>query len=188
MFDDEDEFSSFDSDSESESEPEAEVVEEKCTGNGIYHLGPCQFGAPLAVTWPHFLYAQPAITNSVTGLNPDEEKHKFYMVFQPEMGIGMRAYVRLQFNLKMEKSKAFTQLSRLPFESNETVIVPVMWFEDAIEAPPETLQILLADALGAGPNMAINCAIFAFISLILQMAMYISYVFWTYHSTDTAAQ
>ena len=51
------------------------------------------------------------------------------MVFQPEMGIGMRAYVRLQFNLKMEKSKAFTQLSRLPLETDEHVIVPIMWFE-----------------------------------------------------------
>ena len=106
------------------------------------------------------------------------------MVFQPEMGIGMRAYVRLQFNLKMEKSKAFTQLSRLPFESDEQVIVPIMWFEDAIEAPPETLQILLADALGAGPNMARNCAIFAFIGLIMQISMYVSYVLWTYHSNE----
>ncbi len=65
MFDDDDdEFAGFDSDS-SESESEMEAKVENCTGNGIYHLGPCQFGAPLAVTWPHFLYSQPAIDSGV---------------------------------------------------------------------------------------------------------------------------
>ena len=61
MFDDdEDEFAGFGSvSSESDSEDEAKV--ENCTGNGIYYLAPCQFGAPLAVSWPHFLYSQPAI-------------------------------------------------------------------------------------------------------------------------------
>ena len=106
------------------------------------------------------------------------------MDFQPEMGIGSRAYVRMQFNLKMEKSKAFTQLSKLPFESEENVLVPIMWFEDVIEQPPENLQILLQDALSAGPNMAANSAIMAFTGLIMQMCMYFSYLLWSYHRDE----
>ena len=61
-------------------------------------------------------------------------------------------------------------------------------YKDAIEAPPETLQILLADALSVGPNMAINCAIFALIGLLVQITLYVSYVLWTYHSRNSSTQ
>ena len=61
-------------------------------------------------------------------------------------------------------------------------------YEDAIEAPPETLQILLADALSVGPNMAINCAIFALIGLLVQVTLYVSYILWTYHSRNSNTQ
>ena len=67
--DDDDEFAGFDSDSDYDTEPEVEEKVEECTGNGIYHLAPCQFGAPLAVTWPHFLYANPAIDSGAFHLS-----------------------------------------------------------------------------------------------------------------------
>ena len=103
-------------DSETEVETEIETTagsKSGCTGNGIFHIGPCKFGAPLAVSWPHFLDTNPKI-QSVQGLNPIRSKHQFYMNIQPEMGIGFSAYVRLQFNLKMEKSQAFPILNTLP--------------------------------------------------------------------------
>ena len=98
-------------DSESEEEKEIETTSGGCTGNGIFHIGPCKFGAPLAVSWPHFLDTNPKI-QTVQGLNPIRSKHQFYMNVQPEMGIGFSAYIRMQFNLKMENKQKYNQ--RLP--------------------------------------------------------------------------
>ena len=168
---------------EPETETEVSTKPKGCTGNGIFHVGPCKFGAPLATSWPHFLDTDPPI-ETVTGLKADKSKHQFYMDFQPEMGIGIRAYVRMQFNLNMERSKAFPQLASLPIESSESLLVPIMWFEDVIEAPPENLQILLKDALQTGPTLANNSAMFAFIGLCLQIIFYLCFCMWTYHKSD----
>ena len=84
----------------------------------------------------------------------------------------------------MEKSKAFTQLSKLPMESDENLIIPIMWFEDVIDSPPENLQILLSDALSAGPNMASNAAIVAFTGLFMQIGLYFSFILWSYHKDE----
>ena len=92
-----------------------------------YHLGPCKFGAPLAVSHPHFLDTDPEFFTRVVGLNPDPKKHHFYMVMNPQMGIGMAAYVRMQMNLHVEKSKAFPKLMNLPIGDDEDVYIPIIW-------------------------------------------------------------
>ena len=99
--------SSWFDDDEEEEVPELETKNKDCSGKGIFHLGPCKFDAPLAVSLPHFLNTDQDFYARVTGLNPDPEKHHFYMVISPEMGIGMSAYIRMQMNLRVEKSKAF---------------------------------------------------------------------------------
>ena len=176
-------FSWFDGEEIEAEKTQQKVIEKeaKCKGNGLYHVGPCKFGAPLVTSWPHFFKTEPQI-KTVTGLNPDADKHQFFMDFQPQMGIGMRAYVRLQFNLKMEKSAAFVQTSNLPF--SESHIVPVMWFEDVIEQPPESLQLLLKDALDTGPSLALNSTIVAFTGLFMQICLYIVFVLWSYHKDN----
>ena len=93
----------------------------------MYYLGPCKFGAPLSVSHPHFLDTDPQFFTRVVGLQPDPEKHHFYMVMNPQMGIGMAAYVRMQMNLRMEKSKAFPKLMNLPIDDEEDVYIPIIW-------------------------------------------------------------
>ena len=175
----------------SEEDDETEVdtkVNKECSGNGIFHLGPCKFGAPLAVSQPHYLYADPNIYARVSGMNPDPAKHHFYMVLQPQMGIGVSAYVRMQMNLKMEKSKAFPQLLQLPTEDDELVIVPIIWFEDTIESPPEDLQILLKDAIDTGPKLANSTLVICLIMAIMQASLITIYLTWSYyHSTHENA-
>ena len=151
----------------------------KCSGNGVFYIGPCKFGAPLAVSWPHYLNADPPI-NTVQGLNPDPKKHQMYMNVQPEMGIGFSAFVRMQFNLKMEKSPAFPVLNTLPFEEEE-FLVPIMWFEDIIEKPPENLATLLKDAVDTGPKLGQSTVIVLAINLLVQILMFVCYMLWSYH-------
>lgn len=40
-------------------------------------------GAPAFVSFPHFYAADPFLLKGVSGLNPDEKKHSFYMDLVP---------------------------------------------------------------------------------------------------------
>ena len=46
-----------------------------CTDYGVFYVAPCKFGAPLVVSWPHFLDS-PHHEKNVLGLNPREDKHR----------------------------------------------------------------------------------------------------------------
>lgn len=35
--------------------------------------------SPVVVSYPHFLYGDPALREEFEGLNPDKDKHDFYM-------------------------------------------------------------------------------------------------------------
>ena len=146
--------------------------------------GPCKFGAPLAVSHPHFLDTDPEFFTRVVGLQPDPEKHHFYMVMNPQMGIGMAAYVRMQMNLRVEKSKAFPKLMNLPIDDEEDVYIPIIWFEDKIEAPPENLQILLKDAIDTGPNLANSMLVVCAIMAMVQAFLFVVYLKWSYHQSQ----
>ena len=51
--------------------------------DGIFDLGPCQFWLPIAISFPHLLYASDKIQSGVEGLNPDIEKHDAYIDVNP---------------------------------------------------------------------------------------------------------
>lgn len=38
---------------------------------------------PIAASFPHFLNADQALLNSISGLNPSEEKHGSYLIVEP---------------------------------------------------------------------------------------------------------
>ncbi|CAG2119752.1 unnamed protein product, partial [Medioppia subpectinata] len=54
---------------------------EQC--DGIFDLGPCQMGAPLAFSFPHFLYASNTIRGGVEGLTPLIDKHESFFDIEP---------------------------------------------------------------------------------------------------------
>lgn len=54
-----------------------------CGIQGLYNISACKFGAPMSISFPHFLYGDPKLVSDVVGLNPDPELHSFYMDFQP---------------------------------------------------------------------------------------------------------
>jgi hypothetical protein len=38
---------------------------------------------PIVASFPHFLAADPAVRNSVIGMEPDEEKHSGHVIVEP---------------------------------------------------------------------------------------------------------
>ena len=73
------------------------------------------------------------------------------MLIQPVMGMGLSASVRLQLNLDMMQVDNLPPFDSLPIPR---LLVPVIWFENTIQEPPETLLILLKDALALPITMA----------------------------------
>ena len=61
------------------------------------------------------------------------------------------------------------------------MLVPIMWFEDVIEKPPENLSTLLKDAVDTGPNLAETTVIVFSMNLTVQLLMFLSFLLWSYH-------
>jgi len=73
---------------------------EKC--DGIYHLGGCYFNAPVAISYPHFLYASEKIQNGVLGLNPNPKQHEAGLYINRVSMFVCEKYVP-QLKLRMNK-------------------------------------------------------------------------------------
>ncbi len=44
-------------------------------------------GAPVVISYPHFLYGDPSLVDSVGGMKPDISKHETYLDLEPTLGI-----------------------------------------------------------------------------------------------------
>lgn len=49
-----------------------------CPATGVRDLSTCR-NAPIMMSWPHFFLADPSYRQSIVGMNPDPEKHQFFM-------------------------------------------------------------------------------------------------------------
>merc|ERR1711860_28160 len=57
---------------------------DECT-DGMLNLIGCQ-GAPVIISLPHFLNAEPRFSEAITGLNPDEAVHTTFLNVEPYTG------------------------------------------------------------------------------------------------------
>ena len=87
-------------------------------GDGMFAISSCQFDAPIVLSWPHFLHANQTYLNSLTGLNPDADKHSFYFDVQPTTGTTLSAKARIQINLAIKRNTAFGVINRVSFHSS----------------------------------------------------------------------
>jgi hypothetical protein len=76
-----------------------------------------------------------------------------------------------QIELQIEKSALINKLGDLPIEPDQTLLVPIMWFDNEIDRPPTNLLILLGDALSTGDNISRGVLIFSTILLSVQVSI-----------------
>ncbi|EDX08887.1 GD13426 [Drosophila simulans] len=72
---------------------------------GLQNISPCQYGAPVYISNPHFFESHPDLLNSVEGLKPEREKHETYFKIQPKLGVPLEGKVRIQLNVKVTRAK-----------------------------------------------------------------------------------
>ena len=57
--------------------------EEHALRQGVVNLTACQSGAPAVITSPQFFHADPYYVSQVAGLQPEADKHQFYLTLEP---------------------------------------------------------------------------------------------------------
>ena len=59
---------------------------------GLQNISPCQYGAPVYVSNPHFYQADPNLLEACEGLNPDVDIHGTYFKIQPVIKINFKCF------------------------------------------------------------------------------------------------
>ncbi|XP_070136346.1 scavenger receptor class B member 1 isoform X3 [Drosophila bipectinata] len=94
---------------------------------GLQNISPCQYGAPVFISNPHFFESHPDLLDSVEGLTPDRKKHETYFKIQPKLGVPLEGKVRIQLNLRVTHAKDI-----YPVRDFRDFVFPVMWLEEGI--------------------------------------------------------
>jgi len=109
-----------------------------CAPEGMFNVTACQGDAPMLLSWPHFYGGDPGLLEQVEGLSPNKDKHQFGIDILPQLGVGLRAAIRLQINIFLE-TEGVTAL-----DNSTDVFLPIVWFDDGIEelSDPDTISLL----------------------------------------------
>nr|XP_027202619.1 scavenger receptor class B member 1-like isoform X1 [Dermatophagoides pteronyssinus] len=105
--------------------------------SGVFDLSECKYGAPVLLSYPHFLYAHPNYRENIGGLRPDRRKHQFHMMVEPNTGTSIRSYARIQINIYITKPPWISRFRYIP-----EVVFPVFWQELRAEASSEIIEHL----------------------------------------------
>jgi len=143
---------------------------EWCAPEGMFNVTACQGDAPMLLSWPHFYRGDPALLDQVAGLTPDKEKHEFGIDILPQLGVGLRAAIRLQINI-------FIQKEGVSSLSNATdVYLPIVWFDDGLEelTDEDTIALLKSAVVEPARIQSILYPVLLVVGIILVMGAAIS--------------
>ncbi|CAH1164763.1 unnamed protein product [Phaedon cochleariae] len=108
---------------------------EFCPPKGLQNISPCQFDAPVYLSFPHFFEADPTLAEPFEGLSPNRERHQSYFKIQPKLGVPIEGKIRAQLNLKVEHSPYVAPAKDFP-----SIIFPIMWVEEGIDDITPTIR------------------------------------------------
>lgn len=82
-------------------------------------------GAPLFFSLPHFFNADPTLKEAITGLNSHPDVRDTYLDLHPKFGTMLRGKIKLQVNVRVEKSYGVSALKNYP----DGLMLPLAWVE-----------------------------------------------------------
>jgi len=100
--------------------------------SGIFDLSKCKWGAPVFISKPHFLDADPFYFNSIKGLKPNSSLHSFYIDVEPITGSSISIKARLQLNVAVGGNT-------FRYRHVPNIIFPILWQEVNTQATPEII-------------------------------------------------
>ncbi|KAH1011773.1 hypothetical protein HUJ04_001066 [Dendroctonus ponderosae] len=96
-------------------------------------------GFPMAVSFPHFLFADASASAAVEGLRPNEEDHGSFVLIEPVTGVPLEGKARSQINLVMKPLTGFPD--NIQRFSNS--VLPLAWMEYHQVGVPTYIQLLV---------------------------------------------
>jgi hypothetical protein len=96
--------------------------------SGVFDLSACKYGAPVLMSFPHFLNADPIYLSSIDGLQPNESKHEFHMAIEPITGTSVETAARIQINVFINKPPGLFRYRNIP-----EIVFPVFWQELSVD-------------------------------------------------------
>ncbi|XP_033223923.1 scavenger receptor class B member 1-like [Belonocnema kinseyi] len=107
----------------------------RCLPEGFVDVTDCYYGFPIALSYPHFLQADPTILETMEGLQPDLEKHESYFYIQPKSGSPAELAFRFQINMALQDISSISHV-----DGFSDIILPLLWFEIGMYELPESLN------------------------------------------------
>lgn len=106
--------------------------------SGVFDLSACHYGAPIYISNPHFLNADPYYLTTVSGLKPNSTAHQSYVDVEPLTGTPVELQLRIQLNAYINPLvDRFKQYRKMP-----KIHIPVLWQEFTIHITDEFAQDL----------------------------------------------
>ena len=150
----------------------------RCFKSGVMNMEPCKrdVHAPLALSMPHFYQADQSFLDAVEGLNPEKEKHQFYIDAVPEFGFPLAIRPRFQLNVVIGRSidPGWSVISGM----RDEIVLPFLWAQDGFDEPSVELADAIAFGLAAPDKLPllIAVALFALGGVMLLAAL--GYFIW----------
>lgn len=146
---------------------------------GLQNISPCQYGAPVYLSNPHFYQADPSLLAEVEGLKPNRTLHQTYFKIQPAIGVPIEGKVRIQLNLKVEQAKHIGSVKNF-----RDIVFPIVWVEEGVsDLPPDIRRWLYLGTVfapNAAPIMAYGFIVTgAFMLIFVFVRAYKNFVFTT---------
>jgi len=121
----------------------------RCFESGVLNMAPCKVtperpnGAPLALSYPHFYQADPRFLNAVEGLEPNKERHQFYVDLSPDLGVPLAIRPRFQLNIVIKRDEEIPIMSKFP----EELVLPFLWAQDGFDQPTQEMSATIRGVL-----------------------------------------
>merc|ERR1719228_2587423 len=128
-----------------------------CFKSGVLNMAPCKIseslpkGAPIALSYPHFYQADPEYINAVEGLNPEKEKHEFYVDIAPAFGFPLAIRPRFQLNVVIKRDEDVESMRNFADE----LVLPFLWAQDGFSEPSEEMAKAIKFGLDAPSKLSL---------------------------------
>ncbi|XP_030384862.1 protein peste [Scaptodrosophila lebanonensis] len=103
-----------------------------CGPVGVIYVGRCHHNTSLYMSYPHFYKADPSLLDAVEGLQPEKEKHEFFMTLEPNAGVPMDVGGGFQANYLLEPVQQVKIYQNIP-----RTFIPMMWAEERVRVTEE---------------------------------------------------
>ncbi|XP_022913410.2 sensory neuron membrane protein 2-like [Onthophagus taurus] len=106
----------------------------ECLPDGFLDMNECML-SPVVVSFPHFLWTTTDISQTVTGLKPEEDKHVTFITIERDTGIPLIGAKRFQYNMVLRPIDGISITTLL-----NPSMVPLLWTEESFELSGELLE------------------------------------------------